>query len=159
MLKTALFSFCRRIEKVLQYICLLFLLLLILTSCGRKAPPILPKMASPPQIRDLSVQIQKNNIELKWSLAAESITEYPEIKGFYVYQAVTTKKEQACEKCPRKFERIGEIMPVPYMDLPDGRRQWQYKTPVDSRLKYAFKVNILFSKDLGPNSNIVEIEP
>jgi len=158
MLKTALFTFCGRIERVWRHICLLFLLLLILTSCGRKAPPILPKMASLPQIRDLSVQIQKNKVKLKWSLPVKSITEYPEIKGFYVYQAVIPKKEQACEKCPRKFERIGEIVLVPYMDLPDGRRQWQYKIPVDSERKYAFKVNILFSKDLGPNSNIVEIE-
>jgi hypothetical protein len=121
--------------------------------------PILPQIPSPPQIRDLSAQIQDNNIELKWSLSAKEIAAYPEITGFYVYQAVISKKESVCEKCPRTFERIGEVDLVPKVDLPNGRGQWQYKIPVDPGLKYTFKVNILLSKKLGQNSNIVEIDP
>jgi hypothetical protein len=145
--------------KHLGYIAMLFCLLSVLAACGRKAMPIAPGTAPPPKVTDLSAAVSDGSIVLSWSLAARSVATNPQIEGFHLYREMVAKSDTACEKCPRKFERIAEVLLNLATDRPDGRRQWQYKVPADTGYHYAFKVNILFPDQLGPDSNIVEVDP
>ena len=145
--------------KRLGYIAILFCYLSVLSACGRKAMPIAPKAAPPPKVTDLSAVVYQGSIVLRWSLAARSITANPKIEGFHLYQEIVAKSDTTCKKCPRKFERVAEVLLNLATHLPDGRQQWQYKVPADTGYHYAFKVNILFPDQLGPDSNIVEVDP
>ena len=124
-----------------------------------KAMPIAPETAPPPKVTDLSAVVDDGNIVLRWSLATRSVAADPQIEGFHLYQEIIAKSDTNCAKCPRKFEHIAEVLLNLATDLPDGRQQWQYKVPADTGSHYAFKVNISFPDKLGPDSNIVEVDP
>lgn len=150
---------CHPTGKIIRSIVLLLLLFLLPNGCGRKAPPVAPGVDPPPVIADLTGNVDNNILTLNWSIALKSLDAHPDIKGFYLYQTVTSSEEPACADCPKKFRRIARIPIFPKRDMPGERRQWTYQLPFASGSKPAsFKVNIIFSSYLGSDSNILEIE-
>jgi len=48
------------------------LLCIIVFGCGRKAPPVPPSQTRPPAVNDLSSSIDKDMLELAWTIPNEN---------------------------------------------------------------------------------------
>ena len=142
-----------------RYLAILLCMLFLLSACGRKALPLPPGKVYPTAGVVLEGVVANDQAELSWYLDEKAADFYSDIELFYLYRAVLPRSEKQCLNCPLTFERIAEISSISHQKLSDGKRLWRYAVSVDSSLRYIFKINVLSSGNLGPDSNYVELEP
>jgi len=118
---------------------IIFACCILLTSCGRKAPPVPPGTLRPKAIKDLSYKIIPDGIELKWSVPVRNRDGSPlvRIKGFSLLKA-EIPLDDYCEGCPQPF---GQLIEVPFDAKPEKARKMVYEDrTVRSGMQYVYKV-------------------
>jgi predicted small lipoprotein YifL len=125
-----------------------------LFGCGIKGPPVPPRQAVVPAVKDLSSIIEGDMIFLSWTVPDKPEDKNILIKGFVVHRAKQKISEGDCKNCPVKFKPVAE---VPAETKP-GLEKMKYSEPIEKGFKYIFKVKA--TSDTGAesrDSNSVEV--
>ncbi len=88
---------------------ILITLVLSLSGCGKKAPPIPPSQIQPPAVNDLSASIAGDTLTLTWTIPQEKGKATSGLSGFIVYRSKRPLSESDCKNCPLLFKRVADI--------------------------------------------------
>ncbi len=99
---------------LLRKIAVLFFLLLpfvAFQACGKKAPPIAPRMTIPAPVSDLQAYAKEEGIFLRWTMPAKNIDEsrLADLLGFRVFRQESSLSASSCAECSLRFEAAAEI--------------------------------------------------
>ncbi|MBT3311761.1 MAG: hypothetical protein HN379_07190, partial [Desulfobacteraceae bacterium] len=124
-------------KSFLFWLAVLCLSIFIVSGCGRKKPPLPPNIVQPHAVRDLSININGDNLELNWTMNEKKDSS---LTGYIVYRSKKQVSEDNCENCPVLFERIADL-PV---EGGKGRHikgnVFTYRETLEKGYRYAYKV-------------------
>jgi hypothetical protein len=83
---------------------------LMLSGCGKKAPPVPPSGNRPPKVTDLGYSISENTINLSWTIPKTSDKAKSPPIGFLIYRSKQSAIEADCRNCPIRFLNIGDVL-------------------------------------------------
>jgi hypothetical protein len=126
-------------------------------SCGKKADPRAPELATPKVIENLSARVVANGVALTWRRPTEYVdgSELKDLTGFLIYRKDISP---TCPDCPVPYR------PLTTLDVEDQEKfikQKQYRyvdEEVQDRMTYRYRVSSqLKDGSLSEPSNEVEI--
>ncbi|MEA3280242.1 MAG: hypothetical protein U9Q38_06560 [Thermodesulfobacteriota bacterium] len=124
-------------------------------GCGRKAPPVPPRYEPPPTVNDLSSSIDKDMIELSWTIPHKKGKIASDPDGFILYRSKTLLSEPVCKKCPVLFKRIADI-PIEEKDV---NKKITYEETLEKGYRYIYKVTVYINTGAsGKDSNYIEFD-
>jgi predicted small lipoprotein YifL len=85
----------------------LFFLVISLSCCGKKGPPIPPDALPLLPVTDLNAELFENEIELSWTAQAGRGASVPD--GFRIYRSKKPLVDPECPECPDVFEMVSEL--------------------------------------------------
>jgi len=125
------------------------LCLLVLTGCGRKAPPVPPLQSAPFKAVELNGRLEGETAILTWQRPAAE----KELRGYAVMRAQSTAADPACAGCPLVFLEAGRIAVEP------GTEAFEFSEPVPEGFIHTYKVQPFgVSGARGPDSNRVTLD-
>jgi predicted small lipoprotein YifL len=114
-----------------------------LTACGKKGPPIPPKVIIPPPASNILLTRDKEQIALSWSIPDSlKVDEYHPWSAV-IYRASRSLQETPCENCPLMFAKVAEL-PILQSDLEN--RKMTYEDGAKAGYRYWYKI-VLVSDD------------
>ncbi len=92
------------------------ILFISVLSCGKKNPPVPPKLRVPKAIEDLSYYFDDGILVLKWSIPRENTdgSKLEDLEGFLVQRRHIHFSERDCASCGPSFKTVADI----HMDHP-----------------------------------------
>lgn len=132
---------------------------LILTACGKKAPPIPPKRLEAPVVRDLQAHVELEHLLLRWTIPQTDNRQVAPAVRFILYRAQSALAETACDTCPILFKRRAEVaLTGKRTDLIDG--QWlTCRDSLEKGYQYIYKLKaVTASGALGEDSNYIRVD-
>ncbi|HHK60463.1 MAG TPA: hypothetical protein ENJ73_01885 [Desulfobacterales bacterium] len=121
--------------------------LVSLTGCGRKTPPLPPEAVTAAPVRDLTARLHAGGVTLTWSFPRRTVTgeRLTAISTFEVFRAVQPA-DNACARCPLPFKlrQVVEGGPLPARILP---RQASFD---DAALRPGFRYSYKVRARTGP---------
>jgi hypothetical protein len=113
-----------------------------LAGCGRKMPPIAPGAYPPPVVKNLTFELQEDQLTLFWPApAVRSEKESPAV-GFRVLRARQTASEAECRTCRLRYQEAGEVR----LAGQDPSARLQFQDRLEPGYKYRYKI-ISYSAD------------
>jgi len=85
-------------------------LILLSVSCGKKAPPVPPKIKIPPAVQNINVNVRASTVRLYWPVTDREASDRQKIVSFRVYRSIRPATAAACPGCPMPFELAGEVL-------------------------------------------------
>ncbi len=135
----------------------LCLCLILVTGCGRKAPPVPPGTLRPQAITDLRYKLQPEGIELIWSIPVRNRNGSPlaKIKGFRIYKA-EVPVDKYCRGCPPHF---GVPIEISFQARPAKTRKMIYEDrTVSEGMRYIYEVRTVKGLfNISDSSNRISI--
>ncbi len=126
----------------------------LISGCGLKAPPRLPKTPMPPGVTDLSAVLKNGDVLLTWHVPPVNRVEN-RIDRFVIYRSVTLPGQ--CTGCPELFPALSDVSVA---GKKSGDEVAYLDTTVPKAIRLRYKVVGFTKKDQeGADSNIVEIRP
>ena len=116
------------------YFGFVFLLVLFLaSSCGKKAPPLMPVKDGNilAAVENLTYSLEKNEVILTWAHSMDPINAKIAPEGFRVYMG--TKDLNDCQGCPFVFESVG-VVSMPEMT---------YRRVLEPDVHYYFRIQAI----------------
>jgi hypothetical protein len=128
-------------------------------GCGQKGSPRPPQRPLPPAVKDLSLTVHNDRVELNWSISgADSRTESLPA-AVRVLRAKLKADESICDTCPIRFTEIGEV--PTHMKSSEKARptRMSFTEILEPGYRYIYKVVVydedgMYSKD----SNFVKLD-
>lgn len=110
----------------------LLLALLLLCSCGVKAPPIPRDMLVPDAPKGTTLKVREGKLYLEWRPPEENVdgSRPVELIGFQVL------RRRGCPTCPGEFEVVGEVPFSPQR----GQYLWLEENPLQDGETYIYRV-------------------
>lgn len=130
-------------------------LLLGVAGCGRKAPPVVPRIPAPVGVSDLAATVDNGRVTLEWGVPTAAGVSPPE--GFRIYRADLGPAD--CADCPLLFVKIGELRLDP-QQRPTPGKPWRLSwrdTPASGQ-RYVYKVSAYGRGRETVDSNLVGIQ-
>lgn len=129
---------------------------LLLSGCGRKAPPVAPRQVKPPAVNDLSASIDGDMLKLTWTIPREKEKVTSGLSGFIVYRSKRLSSESDCKSCPVLFKRVTDI-PI---EVPSSgyikRGNMIYVETMEKGYRYIYKVTFYAEGIISSDSNYVD---
>jgi hypothetical protein len=131
-------------------------LLLGTAGCGRKGPPVAPRIPAPVGVGDLAATVDNGRVTLEWSVPAAADAPLPE--GYRIYRADLGPAD--CADCPLLFVKIGELRLDP-RQRPDPAKPWRlsWQDAPAPGLRYVYKVSAYGQGRETVDSNLVGVQP
>jgi hypothetical protein len=128
-----------------NFLLIIFIISIFLTSCGRKAPPVPPGTLVPQKITDLSYKCAEKGVELNWTVPQRNNNGSPvnKIDSFLLFKAELSHGD-SCKDCPIKFDPSIEI---PFNANPENRKKMIYEDRIVNKDKL-FIYEVVASKGL-----------
>lgn len=107
-------------------------LILFLSACGKKGPPVPPSSPVPPEVAALEMNLEGNLMTLSWRVATQEGKADTVPDGFFVYRS-RIDPSNACVDCPHRFEKAADIpgrndqTRTTYTELLEKGFQYEYK--------------------------------
>ena len=129
--------------------------LILISGCGRKGPPLAPRSLPPVSVTDLNVRLESRTAVLVWSVPTSPDSEAPD--AYRIYRA--RSGPESCEGCPLMFQKIG-VIHLSQADRP-ARGLWTltWRDEIEVGFRYVYKVTSLRGRDRMADSNLVVIQP
>jgi predicted small lipoprotein YifL len=128
-------------------------LLLLLTACGKKGPPVAPQQKPLAAVADLEGVLSADNIKLSWSHNPENWS----ATTYVVLMARQELPRPECADCPLAFEKTGSV-PVD-RSLRKEKHILDFSQSLAGGFHYSFRVRpVTASGAQGPDSNMVVID-
>ena len=129
---------------------------LLLSGCGRKAPPVAPRQVKPPAVNDLSASIDGDILKLTWTILRGKEKVISDLSGFIVYRSKKLSSEPDCKSCPVLFKRVTDI-PI---EVPSSgyikRGNMIYVETMEKGYRYIYKVTFYAEGIISSDSNYVD---
>ena len=124
-----------------------------LPSCGKKGPPVPPKIKPLPIVEDLSKSIAGDLLTLAWSLPKQNGKIPKNLTGFKILRARKPLTETACKDCPDKYRLVADIP----LQGRNSHNRLIYQENIEQGYKYKFKVKLYTDKgNESADSNVIE---
>ena len=140
----------------LRTLAILAAVLLLVAGCGRKGPPVAPRLEPPAPVEDLAARSRDNRVVLSWTVPRGAGAAPP--AGFRVYRARIGPRD--CEGCPLLFQNIGRI-PLFESDRPPADRPWilTWTDTIAPNFRHVYKVTAYGDGGAAVDSNLVTVRP
>ena len=131
-------------------------LLILCLECGKKGPPVAPRVIVPPAVKDLKAEVIGDKVRLTWSVPKKGDKVFNGLEHFGVYKYRSQSSAEMCPGCPIPFEHLLDIR----LDDPEPARvegdRIVWHDDMDAGYHYAYKI-IVYHKSGGvsEDSNIV----
>ena len=126
---------------------------LLMTGCGRKAPPVAPQQNPPPAVDDLRADLEHDLVKLSWSHNPENWG----ATSYVVLRAQTDLSRPACPGCPLVFQKAGTVQVAKV--LRRTKHNLSFSQTLMTGFTYTFKVRPVFGSGAqGPDSNLVVLD-
>ena len=126
---------------------------LLMTGCGRKAPPLAPQPNPTPAVDDLRADLENDIVKLSWIHNPQNWG----AKSYIVLRAQTDLSKPACPGCPLVFQKVGTV-PVAKV-LRRTEHNLSFSQPLMTGFTYTFKVRPVFGSGAqGPDSNLIVLD-
>lgn len=123
---------------------------LVAVGCGKKAPPLPPRLPMPPAVTDLAHSLQGGNLTLTWTQPKGAGIDLSVVDGFYVYRSLVKLPGNECPGCPLTFTKVAEI---PF----DAASMTHYEL-LRKGFRYTYKVvPHTLGGQTGADSNLVSV--
>src|SRR5919109_2353260 len=136
---------------------IVFLLLLISVSCGKKGDPRAPELATPETIKNLNAKPDRNGVVLTWSRPAQYVDgrEIKDLAGFVIFRK---ELSQTCPDCPVPYRPLTTVM-VEDQEKFIKQKQYRYiDQETQPKTVYRYRISSqLKDGSLSEPSNEVEI--
>jgi hypothetical protein len=140
-------------SRLLTFLVVLGVLLLV-PSCGKKAPPFLPQKSFDATVSSLNAEGREGYILLKGSVSGAPGAD-ANLTGCRVYFAQYSPDDSPCEGCPIEYQGYHPFGP----EVAKGGKFFCKIDGVTPGRVYFFRVNLVGPKDvLGPPSDDVRVE-
>ncbi|MBL0701071.1 MAG: hypothetical protein JJV92_09340 [Desulfosarcina sp.] len=124
-----------------------------LPSCGKKGPPVPPKIEPLPVVEDLSKSITGDLLTLSWALPRQNGKIPGDLAGFKIFRARKPLMDPACKDCPDKYRLVANI---PLQGRISNNRI-TYQENLEHGYQYKFKVKLYTDRgNESGDSDIVE---
>ncbi len=123
---------CRDLRLWIGLSALSVVLLLIAGGCGKKAPPVPPRVFAPQAAIFLKCIPGEEQILLKWKVGEGAVKH---IRGFTVLQAASPLEGKDCLGCPLIFQSVGTVR----ADKRENQ-EYSFRIPVKPGFSYTFKI-------------------
>jgi predicted small lipoprotein YifL len=124
------------------------LLLVGMTGCGVKGPPVSPDYSELPVVRDLAYQASQNQIELTWTIPTGADANTAAIVRASIYRLKQALGNISCPECPQTFAVIAR--------LPARSGIMKFTDTIEKGFQYYYKIVLSDTgKKHGGDSNIV----
>ena len=131
-------------------------LALMISGCGKKAPPKPPSGNRPPKVSDLAYSISESTIKLSWTVPQTSDKAKSQVIGFLIYRSKQTSIESDCPNCPIYFAKIGDVL---VRDTVSGENEPSlvFVQTIEPGYRYLYKVKA-YDRDgaTGKDSNLID---
>jgi len=84
-------------------------LLLLSPGCGKKGPPVAPRVVVPPPVKDLKAALAGDEVQLTWSVPTKNGAPLEGIEGFRVFRRAVRGGVAPCPGCPVPFDEFLDI--------------------------------------------------
>lgn len=143
----------RVFKQVLLFLAIIFFVGFF-PSCGKKAPPVPPKIEPLPVVQDLSKSVTGDLLTLTWPIPRSKGKILKDLAGFKVLKARKSVIDSACKECPDIFRLAADI---PLQGRISNNRV-QYQEKLEPGYWYKFKVKLYTDKGKeSEDSNIIEL--
>ena len=128
-------------------------------ECGKKAPPVAPRITVPPPVTDLKAEVVGDEVRLIWSVPKKDNNVFEGLEYFRLYKHRRHRSVEICPECPIPFENYLEIK----LDDPKPARVQGDRIVCHDKIepdhRYAYKI-VVYHKSGGASqdSNIVRFE-
>jgi predicted small lipoprotein YifL len=124
-------------------------LIVSLSACGKKGPPLPPSSSVPPEVAGLKITLEENLMTLTWRVAAHGEEADTLPAGFFVYRSRSSLSAPACENCPLRFEKAADI------PVENAQIRTTYTEFLEKGFRYVYKVSSY--ADSGSESELSEV--
>ncbi len=127
---------------------------LMISGCGIKAPPVAPAKVPPSAVKDLKGMAEGSSYKLTWSIPEASAKVRSGLAGFIVYRSKIPLSDSYCPDCPMLFERVGDIPMKGKSNI-----EMNYIDTLESGYRYTYKV-ITYNKKgaKSEDSNYISLD-
>ena len=131
---------------------MLVLAVVLISGCGKKAPPVVPRRMPLAQVSDLQGSLSQSTVRLTWNHS----TENARAAGYIVLRAQSSLSHPDCPDCPLLFQKV-ETIPLSRSMRNKGHAMDFYQD-VGEGFRYTYNVRPYQSSGAqGPDSNLVVI--
>jgi hypothetical protein len=128
-------------------------LLLLVSGCGKKAPPVAPKSRPLSAVTDLKGILDVAHVRLTWTHRPEN--RYAE--EYVVLRAQRGLSRPECGDCPKVFQKVGAV-PLAGA-LSDQKQSLNFSQDLAAGFAFTFSVRPIHGSGAqGPDSNFVIVE-
>jgi hypothetical protein len=127
-------------------------------ECGKKTPPVAPKIIIPPAVKDLKAEVIGDKVRLTWSVPKKGDKLFDGLERFGIYKYEWDSSSEMCPGCPIPFEHFADIRleDTEAAQVEGDRIIWHDNIAAGHR--YAYKVMVYHrSGGVSEDSNIVRI--
>lgn len=129
-------------------------MILLLSGCGKKGPPVPPRHEIPPPVTDLSWEISQQTLTLSWTVPK---VESPiRLAGFKIYRSRKRLSVSDCPDCPGTFEPVADRVIKNSISRDQDGERIMYTEDLETDSRYEYKVIAYTENGISsPDSNIV----
>lgn len=122
-------------------------------GCGKKGPPVPPRMPEMKAVTDLAASYENGVVVLAWHHPDSSAA----VAGYAVFRFQHAQFPTDCQRCPLLFEKVAKVS-LPPADA-GARHKLTWYQSAASGFRYTYKVvPVLSSGFQGPDSNLAQVE-
>lgn len=120
-------------------------------ACGKKGPPVPPRVVVPQSVKDLHGEVIQDQVRLSWTIPQGE-------KQFRLFKAIEPLTAEPCPDCPIRFTETFDIDIVDSKIVHLQENKVIYWDSCESGNRYAYKI-IVISEDgvESRDSNVVII--
>jgi hypothetical protein len=131
--------------------------MVLVSACGRKAPPMPPTAVEPPVVQKFQAHMEGVKLQLSWQIPECEGNNRNCLAGFYVYGSKENLSEAGCKDCPYQFKQVADIR----LDIHpiDPKPGVTYEAPLEKGFRYYYKVSCYTDNgNEGEFSKVVTID-
>ena len=135
---------------------ILFVAVLILSGCGKKALPEPPSGNRPPAVNDLAYSVSDDTLKLSWTIPKTNEKAKSQPIGFLIYRSKQTSIESDCPNCPVYFKKIGDVL-IRNTTPEDTEPAVVFSQEIEPGYRYLYKIKTYDRADMtGKDSNLID---
>jgi len=123
---------------------IIIIFVFLLPGCGKKGPPVPPRLKPVPAVSDLKYSIEGNILTLTWTIPKGKEKSVPD--GFVVYRYKRPVSDSDCRDCPKLFQKVSDIPADNAINAPGNEtKNIIYREEVKKGFVYTYKV-VVYNK-------------
>ncbi len=127
--------------------------IILISACGKKAPPIPSTSVAPPTVAGLEITLNDDMMTLQWPVPDWDKKDENALAGFYVYRSRSALSEPECEGCPLTFQKTADIR------IENHPSRERYEERLEKGFRYTYKVSAYTESGYeGESSEIARVD-